>query len=73
MFLSCEERTILFMNKRNIYLLFAIEWLQGMVFYGSIATLYRQSHGLSLVEMGLIESFFFNFSFYIRNPYGIYR
>lgn len=46
------------MKKRNIYLLFAIEWLQGMVFYSSVATLYRQNHGLTLVEMGLIESLF---------------
>lgn len=70
MFLSYEERTILFMNKRNIYLLFTIEWLQGMVFYGSIATLYRQSHGLSLVEMGLIESFFSIFVFILEIPMG---
>ena len=70
MFLSYQERTILFMNKRNIYLLFAIEWLQGMVFYSSVATLYRQSHGLSLVEMGLIESFFSIFVFILEIPMG---
>lgn len=29
--------------KRNIYLMYAIAFLQGMVFYGPVATLYRQA------------------------------
>ena len=44
------------MLKRNIYLLYAIACLQGMVFYGPIATLYREARGISLLEIGLIES-----------------
>ena len=35
--------------KRNIYLLYAMTFLQGMVFYGAIATLYRQALGIVLV------------------------
>lgn len=58
------------MKKRNIYLLFAIEWLQGMVFYSSVATLYRQNHGLTLVEMGLIESLFLILVFILEIPMG---
>ena len=58
------------MKKRNIYLLFAIEWLQGMVFYSSVATLYRQNHGLTLVEMGLIESLFSILVFILEIPMG---
>ena len=41
-------------------------------FIVSVATLYRQNHGLTLVEMGLIESSVFNTCFYIGNPYGIF-
>lgn len=58
------------MKKRNIYLLFAIEWLQGMFFYSSVATLYRQNHGLTLVEMGLIESLFSILVFILEIPMG---
>lgn len=39
-------------NKRNIRLMYAIALLQGMVFYGPIATLYRQTAGvLSLIHI----------------------
>ena len=34
--------------KRNIYLMYAIAFLQGMVFYGPVATLYRQAQGVSV-------------------------
>lgn len=52
------------MKKRNIYLLFVIQTLQGMVFYSSVATLYRQNNGLSLIEMAAIESIFSILIFY---------
>ena len=42
--------------KRNIYLMYGISLLQGMVFYGPIATLYRQAAGVSVFEITLIES-----------------
>ena len=42
--------------KRNIYLMYGISLLQGMVFYGPIATLYRQAAGVTVFEITLIES-----------------
>lgn len=44
------------MKKNNIYIMYAIALLQGMVFYSSIATLYRQAQGISLLQMSIIES-----------------
>lgn len=43
-------------KKTNIFLFYAIALLQGMIFYGPIATLYRQSRGLSVFDITLIES-----------------
>jgi len=43
-------------NNRNIRLMYAIALLQGMVFYGPIATLYRQAAGVSVFQITLIES-----------------
>ena len=42
--------------KRNISLMYAIAFLQGMVFYGPVATLYRQAQGVSVFQITLIES-----------------
>lgn len=42
--------------KRNIYLMYTIAFLQGMVFYGPVATLYRQAQGVSVFQITLIES-----------------
>ena len=42
--------------KRNIYLMYAIAFLQGMVFYGPVATLYRQAKGVSVFQITVIES-----------------
>ena len=42
--------------KRNIYLMYAIAFLQGMVFYGPVATLYRQACGVSVFQITVIES-----------------
>ena len=44
------------MNKRNIYILYAIALLQGMVFYAPVATLYRQAAGIGIFQITLIES-----------------
>lgn len=43
-------------KKSNIRLLYAIALLQGLIFYGPIATLYRQIQGLSVFDITLIES-----------------
>lgn len=42
--------------KRNIYLMYAIAFLQGMVFYGPVSTLYRQAQGVSVFQITVIES-----------------
>lgn len=44
--------------KNNKVIFYVLAFLQGLVFYSSVATLYRQANGLSLAEMGVIESIF---------------
>lgn len=57
--------------KRNIYLMYAIAFLQGMVFYAPIASLYRQARGLSLGQIALIESISFLVTLAMELPWGI--
>lgn len=57
-------------NRRNIALLFAAAFLQGMVFYSPVATLYRFSCGLSLTEVGLIESVSLGTMLALELPWG---
>ena len=59
------------MNRKNIYLMYAIALLQGMVFYGSIATLYRQASGLSVFQITLIESISYILCIVFELPWGI--
>ena len=44
------------MNKRNIYILYVMALLHGMVFYAPVATLYRQAAGVGIFQISLIES-----------------
>lgn len=57
--------------KYNKYIFYILAFLQGLVFYSSVATLYRQAHGLSLVEMGIIESIFAFLMILFEIPWGI--
>lgn len=57
--------------KRNIRLLYAISLLQGMVFYGPIATLYRQAAGVSIFQITLIESISMVLCVALELPWGI--
>lgn len=41
---------------QNVRRMAAIALLQGMVFYGPVATLYRQAQGLSVFDITRIES-----------------
>ena len=41
--------------KKNLYIMYAIALLQGMVFYSPIATLYRQAQGVTLFQITVIE------------------
>ena len=58
-------------NKRNIRLMYAIALLQGMVFYGPIATLYRQAAGVSVFQITLIESISLALALALEVPWGI--
>lgn len=57
-------------NKKNVSILFLICFLQGLVFYYPIATLYRTSHGLTLVEISIIESLSFIVTLLLEIPWG---
>ena len=56
---------------RNIALLFAVYFLQGMVFYSPVATLYRQAAGLDLLQVGVIESASMALMLAMEIPWGI--
>lgn len=59
------------MNKRNIFLLCAIGFLQGMVFYAPVATLYRQAAGIGIFEITLMESISLLLSILLEIPWGM--
>ncbi|WP_394525295.1 MFS transporter [Lacrimispora sp. JR3] len=58
-------------TKRNIYILYAIAFLQGMVFYGPVATLYRQAAGVSVFQITVIESISLALCIGLELPWGI--
>lgn len=64
-----NERT--FFMKRNIHIMYAIALLQGMVFYGPVATLYRQAHGISIFQITLIESISLILGIALEIPWGV--
>lgn len=57
-------------NKRNFQLLCAIALLQGLVFYGPVATLYREARGLSIYQIFIIESIFMLLMILFEIPWG---
>lgn len=57
--------------KRNIYLMYAIAFLQGMVFYGPVATLYRQAQGVSVFQITVIESVSLILCILLEIPWGV--
>ncbi len=57
--------------RRNLKVLYAISFFQGMVFYASVATLYRQAAGLSVFDITLIESASFALSLALELPWGV--
>lgn len=52
--------------------MYAISYLQGLVFYGSIATVFRQSRGLTLSQIFLIESIFMLSMLLLEVPWGYF-
>lgn len=57
--------------KRNKYIFYVLAFLQGLVFYSSISTLYRTTHGITLFEMGIIEGFMSLFVILFEIPFGV--
>lgn len=57
--------------KKNLYILYGIALLQGMVFYGPIATLYRQAQGVSVLEITIIESISLALGILLEVPWGV--
>lgn len=51
--------------------MYAIALLQGMVFYGPIATLYRQAQGVSIFQITLIESISLALCIILEVPWGV--
>lgn len=51
--------------------MYSIALLQGMVFYGSIATLYRQANGVTVFQITLIESISYILCILFELPWGI--
>ena len=58
-------------QKNNIRVMQTISLLQGMVFYASVATLYRQTAGLSVFQIALIESLSLALSLLLEIPWGV--
>ena len=58
-------------NKRNIHILYAVSFLQGMVFYAPVASLYRQARGLTLGQIALLESISFLIQLAMELPWGV--
>lgn len=58
------------MIKRNIWILWGIALLQGMVFYAPVATLYRQAAGLGIFHITLIESISLWLTISLEIPWG---
>lgn len=58
--------------KKNIYLMCVIAFLQGLVFYGPIATIFRQSRGLTIYQIFIIESIFMVLMICLEVPWGYF-
>lgn len=59
------------MRKNNIIIFYVLAFLQGLVFYSSIATVYRLERGIDLAQMGMIESLFALFMIFMEIPWGM--
>ncbi|GAA0085790.1 hypothetical protein UT300007_22290 [Clostridium sp. CTA-7] len=59
-------------NKRNIYLMNLIVFLQGFVFYAPIATIFREARGISLSQIFLIESISMILIILFEIPWGVF-
>lgn len=58
--------------KRNIYIMNLVTFLQGLVFYGPVATLYRQSRGLNINQIFMLESIIVVLMLIFEIPWGYF-
>lgn len=58
------------MIKKNIVLMLLLGFLQAMVFYAPIATLYRQAQGITLSQITIIESICLALCLLLELPWG---
>ena len=56
--------------KKNLYIMYAMALLQGMVFYSPIATLYRQAQGVTVFQITVIESISLALGILLEIPWG---
>lgn len=57
--------------RRNIRLMYSMSFIQGLVFYVSIATLYRRACGLTVFQITLIESISLALTIILELPWGL--
>lgn len=57
-------------NTRNYRLLVLVAFLQGIVFYGPVATIYRRAFGLDLQGLFVIESISWLLTIALEAPFG---
>lgn len=57
--------------RKNLYIMYAIALLQGMVFYSPIATLYRQAQGVTVFQITVIESISLALGILLEVPWGV--
>lgn len=58
-------------KNRNIYIMYSIALLQGMVFYAPVASLYRQAAGLHFTQIAVIEGISYLLALLLELPWGI--
>ena len=57
--------------KNNKYIMYAISFLQGLVFYGAFSVVFRESRGLDLSQIFLLESIFVILMLVFEIPWGV--
>lgn len=57
--------------KKNLYIMYAMALLQGMVFYSPVATLYRQAQGVTVFQITVIESISLALGILLEIPWGV--
>lgn len=58
-------------NRKNLCLLYAVSFLQGMVFYAPVAMLYRQAAHMTVTQTAVTESVCLAVSVFLEVPWGI--